>query len=233
MALGNLIVLSQVTCFILSFLLSFFVFVPVSINNHEFNGHCLLHATGKWHPESKQANIELTDLHWGPSSACNFSVFIGVVVMVTSFCYTIWVSIYLFKGTDSSWLDAFMTFIVSVLVTICLFSTALTISGGFAVWCSLVTDKLSGIDRCEMGDYTTFLPKNLNIDSSNYYMEFQIAQFGIWGLWMCWVVLTLLSIIKLYRYHKQEAFLKSVNHQRQRLLQRVGHSSSYSGDLST
>ena len=48
-------------------------------------------------------------------------------------------------------------------------------------------------------------------------------QFGAWLCWICWLVLSVLSLIKVYHYHKKEAFLSSMNRERQRLLQRVGH----------
>ena len=48
-------------------------------------------------------------------------------------------------------------------------------------------------------------------------------QFGAWLCWICWLVLSILSLIKVYHYHKKEAFLSSMNRERQRLLQRVGH----------
>ncbi|ESO85390.1 hypothetical protein LOTGIDRAFT_210745 [Lottia gigantea] len=226
MAVGNVVVLSQVICYVLSFAVSFFVFIPVSINNGEFKGHCLLHATGTWKQIKESALTELTDLHWGPSSACNFTVFIGIAVMIVSLFYIIWESRYLIRGTDSSWLDAFTTAVVSVLVAICIFSTGITVSGGFSDWCSLITNKLSGIDRCENGGDITF-DVDLQLNTANYFMEYQVAQFGLWSLWMCWVALSFLSIIKLYRYHKQETFLNSVSQQRDKLLRRVGHQGSY------
>ena len=48
-------------------------------------------------------------------------------------------------------------------------------------------------------------------------------QFGSWVCWICWVFLSVLAIIKVYRYHKREAFMISMNRERQRLLQKVGH----------
>lgn len=87
--------LSQLTAFVLSFIVSFFIFVPMSVNLREFSGHCLLYGTGSWDNNSQVASVD-----WGPSSGCNFSVFIGIITMMLTLFYAVLYFVYLAKQTD-------------------------------------------------------------------------------------------------------------------------------------
>lgn len=100
MALGNMLVLSQVTIFFVSFLLSFLLFIPVSVNVNEFGGHCILYAEGKWVNAVNSSEMELRDVVWGASSGCGFNIFMGVIVMLFSLFFVVWESAYLVKDTD-------------------------------------------------------------------------------------------------------------------------------------
>ena len=99
MGLENKLTLFQVTGFVLSFILSFFVFVPIAVNKKDFHGHCLLGAEGQWNT-SAVGNAELFHVHWGPTSACNFSIFMGVVLMLLSLFYVLLESCYLLRQSD-------------------------------------------------------------------------------------------------------------------------------------
>lgn len=96
--MGNILLLSQVIAFLVSFLGSFFIFIPVSINLQEFDGHCLLGAKGTWNFSS--GNVMLMDIKWGLHSDCGFSIFIGIVAMILSVFFIVWQSVNLFKNTD-------------------------------------------------------------------------------------------------------------------------------------
>lgn len=98
MGMGNILLLSQVIAFLVSFLGSFFIFIPVSINLQEFDGHCLLGAKGTWNFSS--GNVMLMDIKWGLHSDCGFSIFIGIVAMILSVFFIVWQSVNLFKNTD-------------------------------------------------------------------------------------------------------------------------------------
>jgi hypothetical protein len=99
MGLGNILLLAQVTAYLLAFILSFFVFIPIGICRSNFDGYCLLFATGTWSANGGQ-DVELTSVNWESASTCNFCVFASVVVMMTSAVYMIWYSILLFKKVD-------------------------------------------------------------------------------------------------------------------------------------
>lgn len=98
MGLGNIHLLAQVTIHLIAFILSFFMFIPISVNLNDFDGHCLLFATGRW--IARSGNVVLDNVDWGTVSSCNFAVFTGVAVMLMSSCYLVWYSILLFKDID-------------------------------------------------------------------------------------------------------------------------------------
>lgn len=99
MGIGNILVLTEVTIFLLSFILSFMIFVPLGINRQEFDGNCLLYAKGHWNTSAKGGTPQLIDVDWGPDSACGFNVFMGVFLMLISLFYIVKDSIHLFSNT--------------------------------------------------------------------------------------------------------------------------------------
>lgn len=96
MGLGNIVLLSQAIGFFLSFLVSFFIFIPIATNVKEFNGHCLLYAEGNIDNNTK----EYVDIQWGSPSSCNFNIFMGVIIMLLSVFFFFWESVHLFRNTD-------------------------------------------------------------------------------------------------------------------------------------
>lgn len=99
MGIQNIFLLSLTCIYLAIFILSFLVCVPAGININTFDGHCLLYASGKWNLNSTQ-EAELTYVDWGPSSACNFTIFIGIVSMITSLFYLARNSVLLAKGIE-------------------------------------------------------------------------------------------------------------------------------------
>ena len=101
MGLGNMLLLVQVTVYVIAFILAFFVFIPLSINQTDFHGKCLLFSSGKWgYDNSTPEEISLLTVNWGDYGYCQFTVFIGVLLLPLSFYYIVSISIHLFKGTE-------------------------------------------------------------------------------------------------------------------------------------
>ena len=94
MGLGNILILSQATVYVIVFILSFFIFIPLSVNQSDFSGHCLLFAEGEWN------TTHLTITQWGNSGLCAFAVFAGAVSLPMSLFFTILMGIYLYKDTE-------------------------------------------------------------------------------------------------------------------------------------
>lgn len=99
MALGNLLILTQVIVYLLAVIFALFMFIPLAVNLGQFNGHCLLNANGNW-AENIQHQDVLEINHWGLSANCHFPIFVGVVAFPLALFYVLWMSIYLFKRTE-------------------------------------------------------------------------------------------------------------------------------------
>ena len=56
------------------------------------------------------------------------------------------------------------------------------------------------------------------IDSSGFYFQMSVAQFGIWSSFTIWVMLLTFSTVKLCRYHHEENLRVSMAKERKRLL---------------
>ncbi|KAH3853406.1 transmembrane protein 179-like [Dreissena polymorpha] len=217
MGISNLTVLCQITAFVLSFILSFFIFVPLAVNQYQFNGHCLLYATGTWNATSEQ----LTNVQWGPNSACGFGMFIGVVMMLLTIFYMCIDALHLLRDTDSSWLDSCLTTLVSFVIMLMLFAESITISVGFKHWCNVITTQPAGLVSCELAPFIPFDSSD-NIDASSFYIHMKMAEFGSWSSFICWAFLFATSVIRVIRYQQHESFMTSVNRERERILQKYG-----------
>lgn len=231
MGIGNILLLAQVTTYVLSFILSFFIFIPICLCKTNFGGNCILFARGTWTAVPSEEDVHLK-VEWGSTGPCNFAAFVGVIVMLMSLFYIVWYSILLFKEADSSWLDTFLSTGFNFVLTIFTFAASLMISLGFRDWCSVVTDQKGHFQSCEDADYVPF-GESSGINTVHFYVEYQMAQFGSWSIWICTLTLFLFSIIKLVRYHSQEAFFTSMSRERQRLIQRVQNQSLYSASVPT
>ena len=97
MGIGNILILSQVTAYVLAAILSLFIFPPVAVNKtHNFNGHCLLTARGQY---DENNHFEVVN-GWGNGSPCNFAIFVGIAAMLTSIYQIVRLSFHLYNDTD-------------------------------------------------------------------------------------------------------------------------------------
>lgn len=97
MGIPNLFLFAQCCVYLLLFIISFFACIPAGMNVSDFNGNCLLYAKGEW----MTATASTVDhIDWGPNSACNFTIFIGVVSLIISLFYLIWISVMLARGLE-------------------------------------------------------------------------------------------------------------------------------------
>lgn len=96
MGLGNFLVLCQTCCYTLSVVLSFFYFIPIAVNRSDFDGNCILYATGHWQNTTQQYDID----KWGASSNCGYPIFMGVVFMLLSLVLTWRMGVLLLKEID-------------------------------------------------------------------------------------------------------------------------------------
>ncbi|CAH1793221.1 unnamed protein product [Owenia fusiformis] len=209
MGIGNILQLTQVTLYLLAFIFCWFIWLPVASNLGAFNGHCLLYADGKWAPNKTHGgDLKLTAMKWGDSSSCTYPIFVGIISAPISLFYLIWVSIWLYRERESSWLASFLCMSLSMLMSILMFAAGLVLTIGFNVWCSLLMQNQL---RCDAAGDIDF-EAEADVNTHGFYIEYGMAQFGAWTSWLCWVTLSVLSLIRLYQYHQQEDFLITNKH---------------------
>jgi hypothetical protein len=123
-------------------------------------------------------------------------------------------SVFLYKGTDSSFLSAFFDVLTGIILCGMTIIAALMITLGFMVWCQNVTLRFPS---CELAAGQA-IDKQDGINTANFYIELGTAQFGVWGSFATWVGLSVFALLKLCRYHQLENIRVSMYRERQRLI---------------
>ena len=181
----------------------------MSIHQDEFLGHCLLFSTGKWREIDGQFVV-----NWASQAYCNYTIFVGVVLFLASAIQIYRMSMYLYKGTDSSFLSAFADVVGSVALCAMCLVAALLITLGFTVWCENMTLRFPS---CEVAAGNQF-DKEDGINTSGFHFELGTAQFGAWASWTCWVGLSVFAVLKLVSQHQLRNLRVSMFRERQRLI---------------
>ncbi|KAJ8970302.1 hypothetical protein NQ317_019339 [Molorchus minor] len=109
MALSNILLLSQIAGYVIAFILSLCIVVPMSLHQDDFKGHCLLFSTGEWQEADGQLKVD-----WASQCYCNYTIFVGVMLCIASVIQIYRLSVFLYKGTDSSFLSAFIDVLSAV-----------------------------------------------------------------------------------------------------------------------
>ncbi|XP_017516352.3 transmembrane protein 179 isoform X2 [Manis javanica] len=220
MALSSFL-LAQCACYSLAFLLGFAVVVPLSEHGHDFRGRCLLFTEGMW----LSANLTVrgrerfTVQEWGPPAACRSGLLAGLLSLLLAAVHTWRALLLLCRGREGSFLYASLSLLVGALAVFLIFIAGTVVSVGFTMWCDAVTEKGAVPHSCkELQD----IDLELNVDSSAFYDQFVIAQFGLWASWLAWLAITILAFLKVYHNYRQEDLLESLTHEKELLLARPG-----------
>jgi len=208
MAIGNILLLSQLTGNIIIVILSLCMIIPISIHQDEFRGHCLLFSTGEWREADGQF-----DVSWASQGFCNYVIFAGVLLFIVSSIQIYRLSVFLYKGQDSSFLEAFVDVVCSGVLCVASIIAAMMVTMGFDCWCRSVTKRFETCDDASDSD----IDKKDGIDVSGFYMQMGTAQFGAWASWAFSAGLTVFAILKLCRYHQEENMRMSMVKARERL----------------
>jgi hypothetical protein len=153
-------------------------------------------------------------VNWASQAYCNYSIFVGVLLLVISSIQTYRMSIFAYKGTDSSFLLTFIDAITCAFMCIFTINGALMITFGFMTWCN---DMIERFPSCEMAAGNPIDIQD-GIDTSGFYFQLGVAQFGIWASWSCWVGLTVCTMCKLCYYHQMSNMKASMLRERQKLI---------------
>ena len=151
---------------------------------------------------------------------CNYTIFVGLVLFLTSAVQIYRLSMLMYKGEDSSFLSAFMDVITSIFLTTITLIAAVIITLGFMTWCECMTKRFPSCELAAGND----IDKADNIDTSGFHIELGAAQFGTWSSLSIWVGLSVFATLKLLRYHQLENMKVSMYRERQRLIEAASSS---------
>ncbi|XP_037815154.1 transmembrane protein 179 [Lucilia sericata] len=208
MALANVLMLSQITGHVIVGILSFCIIVPLSINLHDFCGHCLLFTTGKWREEDG-----MFDPSWSSSGFCNFPLVTGIFMLIIS-CAQIYR--YARMKDEEGFLALFIDVVLSIWMLAMSIISSIMITLGFIVWCDGMTERFP---TCEITAGQNIIHGNTdNIDTSGFYIEMGTAQFGAWGAFAINVGIGVIALLKLINNHQVRNIKVSMYLERQRLV---------------
>ncbi|XP_050510152.1 transmembrane protein 179 [Diabrotica virgifera virgifera] len=209
MALTNILLLSQIAGYFIAFILSLCIVVPMAWHQEDFKGHCLLFSTGDWQETDGQLLV-----HWASQSYCNYTIFVGVFLLLVSVIQIYRLSVFLYKGIDSSFFSAFVDVLMGIWLGGMTIIAALMITLGFMAWCQNMTERFPSCELAAGQD----IDHADKINTANFYIQMGTAQFGVWGSFATWVGLSVCALLKLCRYHQLENIRVSMYRERQRLI---------------
>lgn len=192
-----------------AFILSLVICVPMSMNQDQFKGRCLLFSTGTWQEKDGQFLV-----NWASQAYCNYTIFVAVIMFVISVIQFSRFVKFLRRGRDSSFFSAFVDVLVNILMCIMVLIAACFVSVGLNTWCGQMTKRFPTCS--EAGG--SVIDKEDGIDPSGFYFQMSVAQFGVWLSFTIWVMLLTFSVVKLCRYHHEENLRVSMAKERKRLL---------------
>ncbi|KAJ8958614.1 hypothetical protein NQ318_016335 [Aromia moschata] len=209
MALSNILLLSQIAGYVVALILSLCIVIPMSLHQDDFRGHCLLFSTGEWQEADGQLKVD-----WASQCYCNYTIFVGVMLSLVSVIQIYRLSVYLYKGIDSSFLSAFIDVLTGILLCGMTIIAALMITLGFMAWCQNMTQRFPSCELAAGQD----IDRIDEINTAQFYIQLGTAQFGVWGSFATWVGLSVCALLKLCRYHQLENIRVSMYRERQRLI---------------
>ncbi|XP_015440113.1 PREDICTED: transmembrane protein 179 [Dufourea novaeangliae] len=210
MALTNILLLSQISGYIVALILSLCIIIPVSLHQDEFRGHCLLFSNGTWQESDGQFVV-----NWASRAYCNYTLFVGLMLLLTSAVQIYRLSLLMYRGEDSSFLSAFIDVVSSIVLTTITLVAAIIVTLGFMTWCQNMTKRFPSCELAAGND----IDKADGIDTSGFHIELGAAQFGTWTSLSIWVGLSVFAVLKLLRYHQLENMKVSMYRERQRLIE--------------
>ncbi|CAB3248615.1 unnamed protein product [Arctia plantaginis] len=212
MALTNVLLLSQIAGHVIGLIVSLCMIVPMSMHLHDFKGKCLLFSGGTW---EDNGYLKVT---WASRAYCDYVIAIGVLTFIVCSVQIYRLSMFMYKGADSSFLSAFLEAVGSAIMCLLTVCTAIIMTLGFMSWCQIIVMRFTS---CEAGAGQS-IDKDDQIQTSGFYIETGAAQFGAWAAFATWVGLAVFSTLKVCRYHQRENIQVSMFRERQRLVNESG-----------
>lgn len=206
----NVVLLSQITGYVIITILTLCVNTPMICNLSEFNDHCLLFSSGKWNATNGQFQV-----NWSSKINCTYPIILNFLILSLSLYQIYKYSVYLYRGRDSSFLSAFCDIVLSIVFTLLTIIAACMITFGFIQWCQAMIERFPSCEISE-GSQIDILD---NINTKNFYLEMGTAQFAIWAMFATWVALSICALWKMWKYHQLDIIRSSMYNERRKLAQ--------------
>ncbi|CAH2238129.1 transmembrane protein 179 [Pararge aegeria] len=213
MALTNVLLLSQIAGYVIGLILSLCIIVPMGMHQDEFKGHCLLFSKGAWQEEDGQLLVS-----WASSTYCNYVIAVGVLMFLVCLIQIYRLSMFMYRGIDSSFLSAFIEAVGCAGLCALAVSAACMVTLGFMTWCQNIVERFPSCEDATGQD----IDKKDGISTHGFYIELGTAQFGAWGAFATWVGLAVFAVLKVCRYHQLQNIQVSMYRERQRLVREGG-----------
>merc|ERR1711971_1475292 len=162
--------------------------IPMSMNQDQFEGRCLLFSTGQWREMDGQFVVQ-----WASQAYCNFTIFVAVIMFVISVIQFARFVRFLRRGRDSSFFSAFVDVLVCVVMVIFVLIAGCFTSVGFKVWCDEMEQRFPTCSEAGGSN----IDKADGIDSSGFFFQMSVANFGIWVSFTMWIILLTFSCFHL------------------------------------
>ncbi|CAG0884966.1 unnamed protein product [Cyprideis torosa] len=205
---AQLLVVSQLSGYVVAFILSFLTFIPLILHQKEFRGRCVLFTTGTWSEEDGQLVAS-----WASPLFCDYCIVIGIFLIPFCALGIYRSSKYLYYQRDCIFLFAFLDAITCGVFAVLYLIAALFITIGFQKWCRTITKRF---ESCQDATVNAIDVKD-NIDTSWFYVEVGAAQFGAWATWSVLVGLTVFATLKVWQSHQQENIRLTMAQNRRKL----------------
>ena len=134
-----------------AFALSLVICVPMSMNQDQFKGRCLLFSTGEWQQTDGQFLVQ-----WASQAYCNFTIFVAVIMFVVSVIQFSRFLKFLRKGREPSFFLAFIDCVICIMMCIFVLTAACFVSVGFNVWCIGMTRRFPTCSECKKKRYDVY-----------------------------------------------------------------------------
>lgn len=121
------------------------------------------------------------------------------------------------KQEEPTFLSLFVAVVVGVTLFTLTILAAINVTLGFIVWCSNMTQRFPS---CELAAGQNITKDG--IDTSGFYVEMGVAQFGAWGSFAVCVGLSVIALLKLISNHQMHNMKVSMFLERHRLMNEDG-----------
>ncbi|XP_034545098.1 transmembrane protein 179 [Notolabrus celidotus] len=207
MELDRRLLLAHCTAHALSIVAGLLVVVPMALNGSAFKGRCALFSTGYWRTETQGEMpgqpddvSHLVVQQWGPPAACQFPTFVGIFTVLYGAAQGWRCLFYLHGRHDDTLFSSFLTVLLSVCVLFLSGGASVILSLGLSSWCDTVTDDSTRPYSCAESES---IPLYLDVNTSSFYTELNLAQVSLWCVTALWLTQAILAFLRLYHSHSQ------------------------------